>query len=192
MKKLCFATNNPGKIAEIKGLLGGKFEILSLADIGCDVDLPEEQDTMEGNSSQKARYVYDHFGVDCFADDSGLEVDALNGAPGVYSARFAGPQRKDSDNIDLLLTKLQGNSQRGARFRTVITLIEGGKETQFTGTAEGDITEARSGEKGFGYDPVFRPEGMELTFAEISAEEKNRISHRGKAVRSLVEYLAQK
>ncbi|MFL0682417.1 MAG: non-canonical purine NTP diphosphatase [Algoriphagus aquaeductus] len=190
--KICFATNNRKKIEEVKAALGPEFELVSLQEIGCFEELPETGDTLDHNAFQKARYVKEHFGVDCFADDTGLEVEALNGAPGVYSGRFAGEPRSDERNIDLLLEKMEGKTNRKARFRTVIALILEGKEYQFEGIAKGEILNRRVGEKGFGYDPVFRPIGFDRTFAELSLEEKNEISHRGKAVKSLIEFLNQR
>lgn len=187
--KICFATNNKKKIEEVKAALGPEFELVSLEEIGCFEELPETGDTLDHNAFQKARYVKAHFGVDCFADDTGLEVEALNGAPGVYSGRFAGEPRSDERNIDLLLEKMAGKTNRKARFRTVIALILQGKEYQFEGVAEGEILLERVGEKGFGYDPVFKPTGFERTFAELSLEEKNEVSHRGKAVKTLIEFL---
>ena len=187
--KICFATNNKKKIEEVNAALGPEFELVSLQEIGCVEELPETGDTLDHNAFQKARYVKEHFGVDCFADDTGLEVEALDGAPGVYSGRFAGEPRSDERNIDLLLEKMAGKTDRKARFRTVIALILEGKEYQFEGIAEGEILKERVGEKGFGYDPVFRPLGFDRTFAELSLEEKNEISHRGKAVKSLIEFL---
>jgi XTP/dITP diphosphohydrolase len=187
--KICFATNNRKKIEEVKAALGPEFELVSLEEIGCFEELPETGDTLDHNAFQKARYVKEHFGVDCFADDTGLEVEALDGAPGVYSGRFAGEPRSDERNIDLLLEKMEGKTNRKARFRTVIALILEGKEYQFEGIAEGEILNKRVGEKGFGYDPVFKPTGFDRTFAELSLEEKNKISHRGKAVSSLIDFL---
>lgn len=189
--RLCFATNNKHKIKEIEALLGSSYQLLSLEDIGCDVELPEDQDTLEGNSLQKAQYVYAHFQVDCFADDTGLEVTALNGAPGVYSARYAGPEKDTTANMALLLKNLGGKSDRSAQFRTVITLILGGRQIQFEGIVKGKIAEHHHGEKGFGYDPIFIPEGYSKTFAEMSQEEKNKISHRGLAIQKLVKYLRE-
>lgn len=187
--KICFATNNAKKIQEVKAALGESFEIVSLEAIGCTEELPETGDTLDHNAFQKARYVHEKYGVDCFADDTGLEVDALDGAPGVYSGRFAGEPRSDERNIHLLLEKLAGKTERAARFRTVIALILDGKECSFEGVAEGEIIAERSGSGGFGYDPVFKPVGYERTFAELSMEEKNAISHRGKAVQALIEFL---
>lgn len=189
MKKLCFATNNQHKLAEVSQMLAGKYELLSLQDIGCNEELPEEQETLEGNSRQKAEYVWDNYNVSCFADDTGLEVEALNGAPGVYSARYAGPQRSDADNMNKLLQSLQGQQNRRARFRTSITLILDGKQHQFEGIVTGSIAESWQGDKGFGYDPVFVPDGHNRTFAQMSAEEKNAISHRGRAMQELVQFL---
>lgn len=187
--KLIFASNNKNKIAEIKNQLPDGIEILSLEDIGCVIDIPETSDTIEGNAIQKADFIKRHYGYDCFADDSGLEVDALNGAPGVYSARFAGPQRDDSDNIDKLLGDLKDYNDRSAHFKTVIALHWKGELKLFTGIVDGAIVDSRSGSSGFGYDPVFKALGMEKTFAEISMAEKNQISHRGKAVAELIRFL---
>lgn len=188
--KICFATNNKNKLKEIKKSLGDSHELLSLKDINCLEELPETQETIEGNSLQKAQYVFDNYGVACFADDTGLEINALSGEPGVYSARYAGPDCKAEDNMAKVLNNLSGISDRAARFKTVITLIDnGGNKTQFEGIANGEITRTKSGADGFGYDPIFKPEGYDLTFAEISIEEKNRISHRGKAVRKLLDFL---
>ncbi|WP_242923355.1 non-canonical purine NTP diphosphatase [Pontibacter liquoris] len=189
MKQLCFATNNKYKLAEVSQMLEGTYTLLSLQDIDCHEELPEEQDTLEGNSLQKAAYIWDNYHVSCFADDTGLEVEALQGAPGVYSARYAGPQRSDADNINLLLHNLDGKLNRRARFRTSITLILDGAQHQFEGIVEGTITDNWQGNKGFGYDPVFIPEGHDRTFAEMSAEAKNAISHRGRAVQQLVAFL---
>lgn len=189
--RLCFATNNKHKIKEIEALLGGTYRLLSLEEIGCEVELPEDQDTLEGNSLQKARYVYDHYQVDCFADDTGLEVMALNGAPGVYSARYAGPEKDTKANMALLLKNLTDQSDRSAQFRTVITLILGGKQVQFEGIVKGKIAEHHHGNEGFGYDPIFIPEGYSKTFAEMSQDEKNKISHRGLAIQQLVKYLRE-
>ncbi|RIW18530.1 non-canonical purine NTP diphosphatase [Algoriphagus lacus] len=187
--KICFATNNLKKIEEVKASLGSEFEIVSLQQIGCYEELPETGDTLDHNAFQKARFVKENFGVDCFADDTGLEVEALNGAPGVYSGRFAGEPRSDVRNIDLLLKKMKGESNRKARFRTVIALILEGQEYEFEGIAEGEILDQKIGEGGFGYDPVFRPKGFEKTFAELTLTEKNQISHRGKAVKNLISFL---
>lgn len=188
--KICFATNNAKKIEEVKAALGSNFEIVSLQDIGCKEELPETGDTLNHNAFEKARYVKATYGVDCFADDTGLEVDALKGAPGVYSGRFAGEPRSDERNITLLLEKMKGKTDRKARFRTVIALLLDGKEYTFEGTAEGEILDKKIGNSGFGYDPIFRPDGYEKTFAELTLAEKNEISHRGKAVKSLISFLS--
>lgn len=190
--RLCFASNNAHKLDEIRPLLPATIELLSLADIGCEVELPETQDTLEGNARQKAQYVWDHFGVACFADDTGLEVTALNGAPGVYSARYAGPQRLSEDNVRKLLQELQNQPDRSARFRTVVALVlPGGEVHEFAGTVEGHITKTPQGTDGFGYDPVFKPtEGDGRTFAQMTLSEKNAISHRSRAVQGLVRFLA--
>ncbi|MCY7359708.1 MAG: RdgB/HAM1 family non-canonical purine NTP pyrophosphatase [Rudanella sp.] len=189
MKQLCFATNNAHKINEVAFALGGAFEILTLAEIGCTEELPETTGTISGNSRQKARYVTDHFQIDCFADDSGLEVDALNGEPGVDTAFYSG-SRDHAKNMAFLLTKLDGITNRRARFRSVITLVQNGEEDQFEGTVEGRIATNLQGEGGFGYDPIFIPEGYDQTFGELSMEIKNGMSHRAKAVRALVAFLA--
>ena len=192
--RIVFATNNKNKLAEIRDMLSGSgIEILSLADIGCHDDIPETSPTIEGNALQKAMYVYDKYNVDCFADDTGLEVRALGGEPGVRSARYAGGEGHDSEaNMAKLLANLDGKDDRRARFRTVIALVEGGSSTTFEGTVEGEITTERRGGEGFGYDPIFRPDGHAETFAEMGHEAKNKISHRAKAVAKLVEYLKQK
>lgn len=188
MKEICFATNNRGKLEEIRKQIGDRYKVLSLSDIGCLEELPETQLTIAGNSMQKAEYVNIRYSIDCFADDTGLEVDALDGAPGVISSRYAGPQCNPEDNIQLLLKNLEGVENRSARFRTVITLIIDGEMHQFEGLVEGKITTERHGEKGFGYDPVFQPEGYSVTFAQLSVEEKNQISHRGKAAKKMVDF----
>ena len=189
MKKLVFATNNKNKLREVQQMLEGLYTLVTPAELGITEEIPENQTTIEGNSSQKSRYIHDKLGTDCFADDTGLEVDALNGAPGVHSARYAGEAKKSEDNIALLLKNLEGISNRRARFRTVISLILNNEEHRFEGTAEGRITTSCNGTAGFGYDPVFVPDGYDITFAEMDAAEKNRISHRGKAIAKLVEYL---
>lgn len=186
---LCFATNNTHKIKEIQALLGNSHQLLSLRDIGCTEELAEDQETLEGNSLQKAEYVFQHYKVACFADDTGLEVEALKGAPGVYSARYAGDQRQPADNMQLLLKNLQGEKNLKARFRTVITLITTKGTRQFEGILNGTITFEQRGTQGFGYDPVFVPEGYEQTLAELSLDEKNKISHRARAVQKLVLFL---
>jgi XTP/dITP diphosphohydrolase len=190
--RLCFASNNAHKLDEIRPLLPKTVELLSLADIGCAEELPETQDTLEGNALQKAWYVWDHYGVACFADDTGLEVAALGGAPGVYSARYAGPQRRSEDNVQKLLRELQGAADRSAHFRTVVALVLGADEVHtFAGAVAGQITETLQGTEGFGYDPVFQPtEGDGRTFAQLTLAEKNAISHRSRAVAGLVQFLA--
>lgn len=191
-KKLVFATNNAHKLEEIKSILGDKVEILSLADIDCHADIPETADTLEGNARQKAMYVYTHYGMDCFADDTGLEVDALEGAPGVHSARYASEKGHDSQaNMEKLLREMEEKNDRKAQFRTIISLIEKGEEKQFEGIVRGEILRERKGNSGFGYDPVFRPEGYDKTFAELGNEIKNKISHRARAVAALCEYLSK-
>ncbi|WP_303310369.1 non-canonical purine NTP diphosphatase [Hymenobacter sp. BT730] len=188
--RLCFASNNAHKLDEIRPLLPAGIELLSLADIGCEEELPETQETLEGNARQKAEHVWEHYGVACFADDTGLEVEALNGAPGVYSARYAGPQRNPADNVALLLQELQGQTNRRAQFRTVVALVlPDGRRPIFEGAVEGQITEELHGEGGFGYDPVFRPEQHTRTFAEMPLAEKNTMSHRARAVEKLVTFL---
>ncbi len=187
--KICFATNNQKKIEEVKAALGEEFTIVSLEEIGCKEELPETGKTLDHNAFQKARYVKENYGVDCFADDTGLEVEALDGEPGVYSGRYAGEPRSDERNIDLLLKNLEGVQNRKAKFRTVIALILDGQEYSFEGGATGEILSRRTGSGGFGYDPIFRPDGYDSTFAELSMEEKNKISHRGKAVQALVQFL---
>ncbi len=189
--RLCFASNNAHKLDEIRPLLPGSIELLSLADIGCHEELPETQDTLEGNARQKAEYVRQHYGVACFADDTGLEVRALHGEPGVYSARYAGPQRLAADNVAKLLRELAGAADRSARFRTVVALAGAeGTMHEFAGEVAGHITAEVRGEGGFGYDPVFVPtEGDGRTFAEMSGTEKNRISHRARAVAGLLAFL---
>lgn len=190
--KICFATNNLKKLKEVRAALGEEFEIVSLEEIGCKEELPETGDKLEDNAFQKARFVKTHYGVDCFADDTGLEVVALDGAPGVYSGRYAGDPRSDDRNVDLLLKNMDGKKDRKAAFRTIIALIIGKGEWAFEGKAEGELLEVRSGEGGFGYDPIFKPLGFDKTFAELSLEEKNTISHRGKAVRLLANFLKER
>lgn len=186
MEKLIFATNNKHKLDEIRAILSGKFEILSLRDIGFEGDIPENASTIEGNAIEKARYVKEHTGMDCFADDTGLEVDALGGEPGVRSARYAPGEGHDSKaNMELLLRNMQGKTNRTARFRTVIALIRDGGEKTVEGIVEGSLTEVPRGSDGFGYDPVFVPEGYDRTFAEMTPDEKNSLSHRGRAAAKL-------
>ena len=188
---LCFATNNPGKLKEIKSLVGDQYNILSLSDIGCREELPETRDTIEGNSLQKAKFVWKKYHVNCFADDTGLEVLALDGSPGVDSALYAGEQRSPDDNMDKLLREMNGLKDRRALFRTCITLIMNGAVHQFEGAVRGEILKEKKGDQGFGYDPVFKPEGYELSFAQLSIEEKNKISHRGRAVKALIDFLVR-
>ncbi|MFD2519031.1 non-canonical purine NTP diphosphatase [Salinimicrobium flavum] len=190
--RLVFATNNPNKIREIGTLIPPHFEILSLEDIGCKEDIPETADTIEGNAFQKANYIKENYGYDCFADDTGLEVEVLDGAPGVHSARYAGEERNNEANIDRLLKELKDKNNRDARFKTVIALILEGKKYSFTGICSGTIISERRGKEGFGYDPVFQPEGYSRTFAEMSLNEKSKLSHRGRATRQLVDFLSQK
>ena len=189
MNKLVFATNNLHKLAEVRRILGESFNVLSLSDIGCHDDIPETADTLEGNALIKARWVKEKYGFDCFADDTGLMVDALGGEPGVYSARYAGPGCTPDDNVELLLHKMEGIGDRHASFRTVIALIIGDKTTTFTGQADGSIALARDGQAGFGYDPIFISAETGKTFASMTADEKNAISHRGRAVGKLCDYL---
>lgn len=189
-KRLVFATNNAHKLEEIRAILGNSIEILSLADIHCHADIPETADTLECNARQKSRYVYEHYGLDCFADDTGLEVESLGGAPGVYSARYADGQGHDSQaNMNKLLKEMEEKNDRKAQFRTIISLIEKGEERQFEGIVKGQITREKRGESGFGYDPIFQPDGYETTFAELGSDIKNRISHRARAVAALCDYL---
>ena len=187
--KLVFASNNKNKIKEFQQQLPATIEIVSLEDIGCYEEILETADTIEGNSILKANYVTEKYGYDCFADDTGLEVEALNGAPGVFSARYAGEQRSSEDNMDKLLQALSNQSNRNAQFKTVVTLNLNGKQHLFTGIAQGQITLAKAGSEGFGYDPIFKPEGYQETFAEIPSEIKNQISHRGKATQLLISFL---
>lgn len=187
MEKIVFASNNSHKLSEIRQL-NLPFEILSLAETGCKEDIPETADTLEGNALQKARWVKEHYGYDCFADDTGLEVEALGGEPGVYSARYAGEGHDSEANMAKLLANMEGVKDRRARFRTVIALIKDGEEHLLEGIVEGHITTVRSGADGFGYDPIFMPEGCDKTFAEMTADEKNAISHRGRAVAELKKF----
>lgn len=189
LAEIVFATNNLHKLEEARALAAGKMKILSLSDINCHDDIPETADTLEGNALIKARWVKEKYGYDCFADDTGLMVDALDGAPGVYSARFAGPQCNANDNMALLLEKLKGVVDRKARFVTVIALVKDGKEHLFTGKVEGTIASEPHGTEGFGYDPVFIAEESGLPFAEMSQQDKNAISHRGRAMRQLIDFL---
>ena len=187
--KLVFATNNKHKLEEMRAILGDKVELLSLAEIGCFDNIPETADTLEGNALIKARYIYDKYGCSCFADDTGLEVDALGGEPGVYSARYAGENNDSEANMRKLLQNLTGKSERSAQFRTVIALIIEGEEFLFDGIVRGRISEERMGSAGFGYDPIFVPDGYEESFAQMAAEQKNAISHRSRAASALNDYL---
>jgi XTP/dITP diphosphohydrolase len=195
--KIVFATNNEHKLSEVRGILGDKVEVLSLSDIGCHDDIPETGETLEENALQKAQYIYDYYHVNCFADDTGLEVEALGGAPGVHTARYASEEGHDSEaNTRKLLRELKDKDNRHARFRTAIALVEEvGKEEKvqrinlFEGIVEGEITTEKRGEKGFGYDPVFKPNGYDGTFAELGVDVKNQISHRALAVQKLVKYI---
>lgn len=187
--QLVFASNNPNKIKEIQNLLPDTLKILSLSDIGCEEEIPETENTIEGNAILKANYITENYGFDCFADDTGLEVEALNGEPGVFSARYAGKQRNSEDNMDKLLANLHHQSNRKAQFKTVIALNINGEQHLFTGIAKGEITLDKQGIKGFGYDPIFKPEGFSDTFAQLSIEQKGAISHRGKAVRLLIHFI---
>lgn len=188
--KLVFATNNKNKIKEVQALVPEGIKLLSLEEIGCTEDIPETSPTIEGNAVQKANYVKENYGYDCFADDTGLEVEALNGAPGVYSARYAGEEKSSDANIEKLLKELEGKENRSARFKTVISLQLEGQLHSFPGICSGNIIFERKGLEGFGYDPVFQPEGKGLTFAEMSLQEKSEISHRARATRKLIDFLA--
>lgn len=191
MKKIVFATNNQHKLDEVKKITEGLTEIVSLSEINCFDDIPETADTLEGNALLKARYVKEKFGFDCFADDTGLEVEALDNAPGVYSARYAGPEHNSESNMKLLLKNMEGITNRKARFRTVIALLMDGKEYLFDGTVEGVIIQEKRGNSGFGYDPVFVPNGYNETFAQLGSDIKNNISHRAKAVLKLHDFLSK-
>lgn len=187
--KLVFATNNKHKLEELQALLGDKIKLLSLKDIACFDDIPEEQPTLERNANQKSAFVFEKYGYDCFADDTGLEIEALNGEPGVFSARYAGEEKSAEANMEKVLQKLAKINNRSARFRTVISLIIKGEEVQFEGIVEGEIIKNKRGRSGFGYDPIFQPKGYNITFAEMDLEEKNKISHRGRAVQKLIKHL---
>lgn len=189
--KLVFATNNQHKLEEISRLLDGKYDIVSLNAIGCHEDIPEDHDTLQGNALQKARYIQEHYGYDCFADDTGLEIEALGNRPGVYSARYAGPAKDSIANMQKVLEEMADTDHRQACFRTVIALILNGEEHLFEGRVDGSILRAPQGEAGFGYDPLFQPEGYTVSFAEMDIDEKNRISHRGRATQKLYEFLSQ-
>lgn len=188
-RTLVFATNNPHKLREIREIMPDHITILSLADIHCEGDIPETADTLEGNALIKAHYVYDRYGFDCFADDTGLEVEALNGGPGVHTARYAGESQDPDANMKKMIAEMQENTNRHARFRTVIALIEKGVEHLFTGIVDGEIATEPRGEQGFGYDPIFIPEQTGLTFAQMGEEGKNQISHRARAVGKLLDFL---
>lgn len=188
---LVFASANPNKLREMREIIGDRYEILGLADIGCHIDIPETGNTCQENAIIKARYVKDHYGFDCFADDSGLEITALGGQPGVHTARFAGDDCDDDANMALTLKLLDGIADRSARFVTVIALLQGDKATLFEGEMRGTITTERRGSGGFGYDQIFQPEGYDLTYAQLSEDEKNAISHRRRAVSQLLAYLQQ-
>ncbi|MBR5814499.1 MAG: non-canonical purine NTP diphosphatase [Bacteroidaceae bacterium] len=190
--KLVFATNNKHKLQEVRAIVGNSVEILSLSDIECYDDIPETADTLQGNALIKARHIYEKYGVDCFADDTGLEVDALGGEPGVYSARYAGEECNSENNMQKLLHNLTGKSERSAQFRTVIALIIKGEEKLFNGIVKGTIAEEKLGDSGFGYDPIFIPEGFSESFAQMSSEQKNSISHRYRATEQLGNYLKEK
>jgi XTP/dITP diphosphohydrolase len=187
--QIVFATNNSNKIKEVQALLPNSIQIISLESIGCFEDIPETANTIEGNAIQKANYITQKYGYDCFADDTGLEVEALHGEPGVYSARYAGVQRNADDNMNLLLEKLQNQNNRKAQFKTVIALNLNGEQHLFTGIAPGEITLGKIGNQGFGYDPIFQPEGFSETFAQLSLAQKGQISHRGKATQALIAFL---
>ncbi len=191
MKDLVLATNNPHKVEEIRNKLGASLRIKTLNELGCYDDIPETSGTLEGNASQKSHYLFDKYGCNCFADDTGLEVEALNGAPGVYSARYAGEEKDSEANMKKLLEQLEGKENRKARFRTIISLIWEGKEYLFEGVVEGKILTEKHGTEGFGYDPIFQPEGYDKSFAELSMNEKNSISHRGRAVEKLLQFLKE-
>ncbi len=188
--KLVFATNNQHKLDEVRKITAGNTEIVSLSDINCHEEIPETADTLEGNALQKARYIKEHFGYDCFADDTGLEVEALHNAPGVYSARYAGPGHDSEANMNKLLHEMEGKENRKARFRTVIALILEGKEYLFEGVVNGTIIKEKKGGSGFGYDPIFMPNTYAQTFAEMGNDIKNRISHRAEAVKKLTAFLS--
>lgn len=186
--KLVFATHNPNKLKEIKSLLPDSIKLLSLSDIGCDEEIMETADTVAGNALLKASYVKNNYHLNCFADDTGLEVEALNGAPGVYSARYAGPQKNDEDNVQKLLKNLGNQTNRNAQFKTVIALALDNRQKTFTGICTGKILAEKKGNNGFGYDPIFKPTGFETSFAEMDLEEKNKLSHRAKALEKLIAY----
>lgn len=190
--RLVFATHNAGKLQEVKELLEPKYEVIGLSELGDLEDIPENEATLEGNALVKAKTIWEKYGLSCFSDDTGLEIEALNGAPGVYSARYGGPEKDPVQNMDRILSELEGQQNRSAQFRTAVALILNGEEHLFEGVVKGAIRTERSGEKGFGYDPVFQPEGYSITFAEMDSAEKGKISHRGRAMAKLVEFLSAK
>lgn len=190
--RLVFATHNAGKLQEVKELLEPKYEVIGLSELGDLEDIPENEPTLEGNALVKAKTIWEKYGLSCFSDDTGLEIEALNGAPGVYSARYGGPEKDPEQNMDRILRELEGQQNRSAQFRTAVALILNGEEHLFEGVVKGAIRTERSGEKGFGYDPVFQPEGYSITFAEMDSAEKGKISHRGRAMAKLVEFLSAK
>lgn len=190
--RLVFATHNAGKLQEVKELLEPKYEVIGLSELGDLEDIPENEPTLEGNALVKAKTIWEKYGLSCFSDDTGLEIEALNGAPGVYSARYGGPEKDPEKNMDRILSELEGQQNRSAQFRTAVALILNGEEHLFEGVVKGAIRTERSGEKGFGYDPVFQPEGYSITFAEMDSAEKGKISHRGRAMAKLVEFLSAK
>lgn len=192
METIVFATHNQNKLNEIKSILKERFNVVGLTEIGCTEEIPENGTTIAENAAIKAQYVCEKYKLNCFADDTGLEVDALNGEPGVFSARYAGEPTDSVKNMEKLLFELKNNSNRKARFRTVIVYVENGISTFFEGVVEGNITESKKGEKGFGYDPIFKPDGYEVTFAEMGSEEKNKISHRAKATQFFLQFLDNK
>jgi len=189
--KLVFATNNQNKLEELQSLLGSSIDLLSLKDINCSDEIPETGVTLEENALQKSKYIHDRFNINCFADDTGLEIEALNGEPGVYSARYAGEDKDASKNMEKVIDKMRSVSNRKARFRTIISLILDNLEYQFEGIVDGIITTEKSGSKGFGYDPIFIPNGYQESFAEMNLAEKNKISHRARAVQKLIKFLTE-
>lgn len=191
MNRIVFATNNKHKLQEVSEILKGKFEVLSLLEIGCTEDIPETAETLEGNALLKARYVKEKYGFDCFADDTGLEIEALNFAPGVISARYAGEQRNMADNIAKVMQELDGKASRKAQFRTIVAYLKGDQEYTFEGKVMGEITAQQSGIGGFGYDSIFRPEGFNETFAELGSAQKNAISHRALAIKKLIQFMQE-
>lgn len=190
--RLVFATNNKHKFDEIRQVIGNSIDLLSLSDVDFSEEIPEDQDTLEGNAAQKAMHIFNRFGLDCFADDTGLEIEALNGEPGVYSARYAGPSGSFEENMNLVLQRMKGINNRKARFRTVIALVENGNLSFYKGEIQGIITLEKRGEKGFGYDPIFIPDGFDTTFAQMTLEEKNRISHRAIAIEAFARYFRER